>query len=122
MPTASCHCGSIRIEVDGPPAYLNQCHCSVCRRYGTLWGYYRPDQVRVSCATDALDAYSWGDRMLEFHRCRACGCVTHWTSTDRTEARMAINGRLLDPADIADVPIRQSDGPPQAERPAPPGA
>ena len=112
MPTASCHCQSVTIEVDSPPAYLNQCHCSVCRRYGVLWGYYRPDQVRLRCEPDATQVYTWGDRNLEFHRCRACGCVTHWTDIDRTASRMAINGRLLDPADIAEVPVRQSEGPP----------
>lgn len=112
MPTASCHCGSIRIKVDASPIYLNQCHCSVCRRYGTLWGYYRPDQVRLLSTPGATETYSWGDRNLEFHRCRACGCVTHWKSTDGDASRMAISGRLLDPADIAEVPVRQSEGPP----------
>ena len=112
MLTGSCHCESIRIAVDVLPAYLNQCHCSVCRRYGTLWGYYRPDQVHLLCEPDATEAYSWNGRNLEFHRCRSCGCVTHWTSTDRNATRMAINARLLDPSDLAEVPVRQSDGPP----------
>ena len=70
---ASCHCGAVRIEVEALPAYLNQCGCSVCRRYGTLWGYYRPEQVRLLCSPEATQAYSWGKRDLEFHRCRACG-------------------------------------------------
>jgi hypothetical protein len=112
MLTGSCHCESIRIKVDVLPTYLNQCHCSVCRRYGTLWGYYRPDQVHLLCGPDATEAYSWNGRNLEFHRCRSCGCVTHWTSTDRNATRMAINARLLDPSDLAAVPVRQSDGPP----------
>ena len=112
MLSASCHCGSIRIEVEAPPTYLNQCNCSICRRYGVLWGYYRPDQVRLSCEPDATEAYRCNERTLEFHRCRACGCVTHWQAIDDNASEMAINGRLLDPADIADVPVRQSDGPP----------
>ncbi len=108
----SCHCGAVRIEVAAAPAYLNQCHCSVCRRYGTLWGYYRTDQVRLLCAAGATEFYSRGEKNLEFHRCRNCGCVTHWKDTDETATRMAINGRLLDPEDIAEVPIKQSPGPP----------
>lgn len=112
MLTASCHCGLIRLQVESPPDHLNECHCSVCRRYGVRWAYYRSDQVRLVCEPDATEAYSWGDRMLDFHRCRSCGCVTHWTDTDENELLMAINGRLLDPSDIAGVPVRRSDGPP----------
>ena len=112
MLTASCHCQRVRIEVDSAPAYLNQCLCSICRRYGVLWGYYRPDQLRLLCEPDATQIYSRGEKTLEFHRCRTCGCVTHWQSTDRSASRMAINGRLFDPADIADVAVRQSAGPP----------
>ena len=108
---ASCHCGEIRIEVSCAPGYLNQCGCSVCRRYGTLWGYYSPDQVRLLCAPEAIQAYSWNGRNLEFHRCRECGCVTHWTSTGSESSRMAINARLFDPADMAAVEVRKSDGP-----------
>lgn len=109
MLIASCHCGLVQIEVPAAPPYLNHCHCSVCRRYGTLWGYYRPDEVRVMGATAV---YAWGERNLEFHRCRICGCVTHWQPVDVRETRMGINGRLLEPADVAEVPVRQSPGPP----------
>ncbi len=56
MLSASCHRGSVRIEIDLPPTYLNQCHCSVCRRYGALWGYFAPDQVRLLHADDATQA------------------------------------------------------------------
>lgn len=111
MLTASCHCRSVRIEVGSAPSYLNQCHCSICRRYGTLWVYYRPDQVRLLCEPGATQAYSWGEGNLEFHRCRVCGCVTHWKATDPDARRMAINARLLDPVDIATISVRQSEGP-----------
>ena len=112
MLTASCHCRRVLIEVAAPPSYLNQCNCSICRRYGTLWGYYRPDQVRLLGEPDATETYMWSDRSLAFHRCRVCGCVTHWQATDPEYQRMGINARLLDPADIAEVPVRISPGPP----------
>ena len=109
---ASCHCGSVRIEVPRAPVYLNQCHCSVCRRYGTLWAYYERHDVQLRSDERATAIYSWGEKNLEFHHCRICGCVTHWKPVDERETRMAINGRLIDPDAIADVPIRQSPGPP----------
>lgn len=112
MPTASCHCTSVRIELDSAPTDLNACQCSLCRRYAVLWAYYRPDQVRLLHVPDATEAYAWGERNLEFHRCRSCGCVTHWTETAPGATRLGVNARLLDPADIAGVPVRHSPGPP----------
>jgi hypothetical protein len=111
MLTASCHCGAIRIEVDSLPTYFNQCHCSICRRYGTLWAYYRPDEVRLLCTPNATEIYCWGDKEIEFHRCRACGCVTHWAPVDKNETKMGVNGRLFDEADVAQVPVEQDPGP-----------
>lgn len=48
MIEASCHCGAVVLEVDdSPPVEVNDCHCSICRRYGALWAYYAPQRVRV---------------------------------------------------------------------------
>ncbi len=111
MLTASCHCGLVRLEVDLPPSYLNECHCSICRRYGVRWGYHRPDAVRLLCDAADTQIYAWGERNLEFHRCRVCGCVTHWLCVTDDEPRMGVNARLFDPVDMAAVPVRRSDGP-----------
>jgi hypothetical protein len=88
---------------------VTSCACSICRRYGTLWAYYSPkSRVRGSGATDI---YMWGDRDLEFHRCRVCGCVTHWASVDKTYDRTAVNARLMEPAVVAAAKMRYSEGP-----------
>jgi hypothetical protein len=110
MPTATCHCAAIRIELDAPPPYLNECRCSLCRRYGVRWGYYRPGQVRLLAEPGATQAYAWGGANLDFHRCRTCGCLTHWTARSGGD-RMGVNGNLLAPADLAFVPLRRSAGP-----------
>jgi len=43
MITGSCHCGAVHIAVAEAPASVKSCNCSICRRLGTLWAYYRPD-------------------------------------------------------------------------------
>lgn len=72
-----------------------------------LWAYYQGTQVQISGETDR---YAWGVRSLEFHRCRACGCVTHWVPVARESDRMGINARLLPQEVLAQVRVRRLDG------------
>lgn len=110
MIQASCHCGAVRFAVETTPADVNACNCSICRRYGTLWAYYAPREVAFDAGSGPTDIYMWGDRDLEFHRCRACGCITHWASIDRSYDRTGVNARLMPAEVLAAVPVRYSDG------------
>jgi hypothetical protein len=106
----SCHCGAVRFAVETAPPDVNDCNCSICRRYGTLWIYYQRPQVRFEAANGPTDTYVWGDRMLAFHRCRTCGCVTHWASIDPSYERMGLNARLMPAETLAQIPVRHFDG------------
>lgn len=121
MIEASCHCGAVRMEIDQAPETVTDCNCSICRRLGALWAYYRPDQVKIAAADDAMGAYAWGDRQLAFHHCMTCGCTTHWAGIDPSGAthpagidpksgRMGVNARLLSPSDLATAKVRKFDG------------
>lgn len=111
MYEASCHCGSVRISVATLPDRVTDCNCSICRRYGALWAYYRQDQARLVAKPGALAAYLWGDRSIEFYHCTECGCVTHYESTEKgPESRFVINARMW-PLEIREtLPIRRLDG------------
>ena len=109
MLTASCHCGEVRVEAPRKPRTLTSCNCSICRRYGTLWAYYTPKQVRIT-ETVPTQIYQWDDRSLSFHRCAECGCVTHWSPVDPSHNRMGVNVRLLTPAVLAAARVRVFDG------------
>jgi hypothetical protein len=111
MHEASCHCGKVRIEVGALPATVTDCNCSICRRYGALWGYYRRDQVRLMADPDALSAYVWGDRTIEFWHCRNCGCMTHYQSVEKKpDSRFVINARMLPLATLQSLKVRRLDG------------
>lgn len=110
MLIASCHCGAVRMSVPRRPADLNECRCSICRRYAARWAYYPPSDVDFLAGEGRTDAYVWGDKMLAFHRCSACGCLTHWSPLDGGD-RMGVNARLFEPDEIAGVPVRVSPGP-----------
>jgi hypothetical protein len=108
--TASCHCGAIHLHLETPPETVTDCNCSICRRYGVLWAYYSPKQVQLLAAPNATDIYMWDDRSIEFHRCKTCGCVTHWAPVDRSMDRMGVNARLLDVSVLAAARVRKLDG------------
>lgn len=110
MTRASCHCGAVQLETDAPPAEVTECNCSICRRYGVLWAYYRPGQVRLLPPDAATDTYMWDDRAIAFHRCRTCGCVTHWSPNDPVADRMGVNARLMDPEVVGAARVRHLDG------------
>jgi hypothetical protein len=109
MIKSSCHCGAVQLEIETAPETVTQCNCSICRRYGVLWAYYSPKQVRISAGTDATEIYMWNDRSLEFHRCRHCGCVSHWAPVDEASGRMGVNARLMPPVILAAATIRRID-------------
>jgi len=107
MVEGSCHCGAVRVEVAKPAEEVKECNCSICRRTGGILAYYSPKEVRVSGPTDV---YMWGDRELEFHRCKVCGNFTHWSAVDKSYDRMGVNARLM-PADfLKGARILQFDG------------
>ena len=104
---SSCHCGAVKLAVPRAPSELTDCNCTICRRYGALWAYYSPKEVAI---TGASDVYLRGDKSIEFHRCRVCGCVTHWAPADKTHDRMGVNCRMMEPEIIAHARVRKLDG------------
>jgi hypothetical protein len=110
MIEASCHCGLIALEIDAAPSEVTACNCSICHRYGVLWAYYAPRQVKVRSGGRPTDTYLWDDRSIAFHRCPTCGCVSHWSPVDPARDRMGVNARLMPPSVLAAVKVRHLDG------------
>jgi hypothetical protein len=111
MLSATCHCGSVRIEVPRRPRAVTSCNCSICRRYGALWAYYKASSVRLVAPRGATDEYAWGHRRLKFVRCGNCGCVVCWQRRVASrDAYTGVNMRNFDPDQLGAVRIRKLDG------------
>lgn len=106
---ATCHCGACEIGLTSAPDVATDCNCSICRRYGALWAYFDPAEVDMT-GMGPTDIYMQGDRALEFHRCAACGVLTHWAPGDRTRPRMGVNARLLPLEMLKALRVRRLDG------------
>ena len=111
MLKASCHCGAVVVEVHELPARLIDCNCSICRRYAALWGHLTRTQAAVHCDRGALSSYLCNDRVIEFFRCKNCGCVTHYDSVDEgPDQRLSINFRMFSAEEIEPIELRYFDG------------
>ena len=111
MIEAVCHCGTVRIELARRPRSVTECNCSICRRYGTLWAYYKEKDVRVFGGRGSTSAYIWGDQTIRFLRCVMCGCVTHWEAAKRSaSSRLGVNARNLDLGILHGIRVRHLDG------------
>lgn len=111
MYKTSCHCGNVEVIVPQLPLQIVQCNCSICRRYGSLWGHYTRATASVKYQPESVVAYVWGDQVIEFYHCADCGCVTHYEGVDKTpEERLSINFRMFLPEVYSGVPIRLFDG------------
>ncbi len=104
----------MRLELPRIPRTLTQCNCSICRRYGAIWAYFRRSSIRVRAARGALARYRWGNQIRSFIHCQKCGCVTHYEHRRRRPDGsdiLAVNLRNVDdPELIARVPIKLLDG------------
>lgn len=111
MIRGSCHCGAVVMEADSLPPTVTSCNCSICRRIAGLWAYYTRSQARLVAGHDAVAAYAWNDRVIEFYHCRHCGCSTHYESVEKNpDSRFAINVRCLSPDELAPLKVRHFDG------------
>ena len=115
MIRAGCHCGAVRITMEPAPAWVLDCNCSICRRYGVLWayGWDRFTKQKLSLelvqGEEALEPYIWGDKQLGFWRCKSCGCVTHHTVLEHPLPIRAVNARMFVDFDPASVTLQRSD-------------
>jgi hypothetical protein len=101
---AACHCGQLRLEVEGDPFVVSLCHCLACqRRTGSAFGMqaaFRPDQVTVvgryhdySRISDEADR-----KEHVFHFCPECGSQVFYTEPDEAEFIVVSVGSFADPS------------------------
>jgi len=111
MYTGKCHCGNVTLTIPRLTETTTSCNCSICHRYGALWGYLTCNEVQVDVGQFGLGSYEHGDKCISFKHCNQCGCVTHYTATEAWDSdRLAVNYRMFDPREVANIDVRYFDG------------
>jgi hypothetical protein len=98
--TASCHCGQLRIEIDGEPDFVGICHCLACQRrtgsvFATLASFSAPYRV-VGKATEYVRAGDQGAK-FRFRFCPVCGTNLFHTEEGETSGVGVAVGAFADP-------------------------
>ena len=108
---AACHCGRATIALPRAPDYVNQCNCSLCTKSGFRGIYYASEELRISGDFDTYLREDLPEAMIRILRCATCGVATHWEPlSEPPYARMGVNSRLVDPALLEGVEVREIDG------------
>lgn len=110
MASGSCHCGAVRITVEGEPASALECNCSHCGRKGLLLWFVPRGALTIS-GDEYLATYTFNRHVIEHRFCRVCGCQPFGLGRmpDGTETA-AINVRCLDDVDLDAIPRTPYDG------------
>ena len=88
---ASCHCGTVVLELDLPDGIVNprRCNCSMCRRRGAIVASVPLAGVRVVQGEDALKLYQFNTKTAKHYFCSNCGIYTHHQKTFEPRASTA---------------------------------
>jgi hypothetical protein len=101
---AACHCGQLRLEVEGDPFSVSICNCLSCqRRTGSAFGMqagFKANQVQV---TGRFNDYSRSSDEADrkehvFHFCPDCGSQVFYTEPDEPDLVVVSVGSFADPS------------------------
>jgi hypothetical protein len=107
----SCHCGSVRFEVEGDVDSGMACNCSMCSRKGSLLWFVARDKLRLLTPDDAASTYMFNKHVIKHRFCSTCGIHVYGEALGPGGAQMAaINLRCLEDIDLDKVPVKHFDG------------
>lgn len=76
---ASCHCGSVELELNLPNGIVDprRCNCSMCRRKGAIVASVNLNDIHVIKGEGALRVYQFNTHTAKHYFCGNCGIHTH---------------------------------------------
>ncbi|MGQ0335315.1 GFA family protein [Halomonas elongata] len=76
---ATCHCGSVEIDLDLPDGLVDvrRCDCSLCRRRGAIVASVPLSGIRIVKGESTLKLYQFNTKTARHYFCSNCGIYTH---------------------------------------------
>lgn len=105
----SCHCRTVRFEVEGTLDEVTECNCSICARKGYLHWIVPEASFRLLTGRDALTTYRFNTGVAQHHFCRTCGVAGFYVPRSHPDC-VDVNVRCLESVDIDSLTVRRFDG------------
>lgn len=95
--TGSCHCGTIRFEVQAPREILcYDCNCSICSKSGYLHLIVPASRFKLIHGRENITAYTWNTGVAKHTFCRTCGIKPFYIPRSNPDG-YDVNVRCLEP-------------------------
>jgi len=104
----SCHCGTVKLQVQAELRGLLQCNCSTCRRFGAVHWYVPADSVTLTEHKIGLAHYSCRAVHEGHHFCPTCGASV--MRTGHPNGVVALNACLVEGVDVFELDVERFDG------------
>ena len=105
----SCHCGTIRFEVDAEPVEMTTCDCTLCVKKNALMIRVPEAALTVLAGHEHLSTYAWNTGVARHHFCARCGVYTFHRKRAAPDS-FGVNVFCLEGFDPTALPVRRTDG------------
>ncbi len=109
--TGSCHCGTVKYEVEMNLENALSCNCSICMKRGSLLDFVPDSNFTLLSGEGNLQDYQFNKKIIHHLFCKTCGIVSFSRAALPDGKKMvAINLRCLDNVDLSKLKIKEYDG------------
>jgi hypothetical protein len=105
----SCHCGTVRFEIETDFPELTMCDCSICRRRNALMVKVHESRFTLLCGEASLTEYRFHTRTARHYFCKVCG-IYPFHRKRVTPDHYGINVHCLEGFAPDGIPVRHAIG------------
>ena len=107
--TGSCHCGSIKFEIDSDLEKIVQCNCSICIKRNAKMIMIPKENFKLLEGSEHLSLYQFNTEIAKHFFCKKCGIYTHHNRKSDPNG-MGVNLGCIDDVDPMKFDVIQFDG------------
>ena len=105
----SCHCGTIRFEVETDFPELTTCDCSICCKKNALMVKVHKTKFTLLSGAAALTEYQFHTKTAKHYFCSVCG-IYPFHRKRVTPDNLGVNVFCLQNFEPSGIPVRRADG------------
>lgn len=107
--SGSCHCGSVKFEIESDFQELTTCNCSICKRKNALMVKVHESKFNLIQGSDSLSEYQFHTHTACHYFCKVCG-IYPFHRKRVTPDYYGINVSCLDGFDPSNISVRETAG------------